>query len=83
MLVRSFLEHQRHEDARAEARLTRREVQVIRLIAQGLPNTRIAQALAISPKTVQRHRDNLMAKLGIRDRVALTRFAIREGIVEP
>ena len=37
----------------------------------------------ISPKTVERHRENVMAKLAMRDRVELTRYAIRRGLVEP
>ena len=44
---------------------------------------RSPQVLQISPKTVERHRENLMAKLGMRDRVELTRYAIRRGLVEP
>jgi DNA-binding NarL/FixJ family response regulator len=39
--------------------------------------------LVISPKTVERHRANILAKLGMRDRVELTRYAIRRGLVEP
>lgn len=63
--------------------LTPRELQVIKLIAEGHNNHQIAGALIISEKTVERHRANMLKKLGMRDRVELTRYAIRRGLVEP
>jgi DNA-binding NarL/FixJ family response regulator len=63
--------------------LTPRELQVIKLIAEGHNNHQIAGALTISEKTVERHRANMLEKLGMRDRVELTRYAIRRGLVEP
>jgi len=63
--------------------LTPRELQVIKLIAEGHNNRQIAEALVISEKTVERHRANMLEKLGMRDRVELTRYAIRRGLVEP
>jgi DNA-binding NarL/FixJ family response regulator len=63
--------------------LTPRELQVIKLIAEGNNNHQIAEALTISEKTVERHRANMLEKLGMRDRVELTRYAIRRGLVEP
>ncbi len=63
--------------------LTPRELQVIKLIAEGHNNRQIAKALIISEKTVERHRANMLEKLGMRDRVELTRYAIRRGLVEP
>ncbi len=63
--------------------LTPRELQVIKLIAEGYNNRQIAEALTISEKTVERHRANMLEKLGMRDRVELTRYAIRRGLVEP
>ncbi|HEY3827851.1 MAG TPA: response regulator transcription factor [Solirubrobacteraceae bacterium] len=63
--------------------LTPRELQVIKLIAEGNTNREIAEALTISDKTVERHRANMLEKLGMRDRVELTRYAIRRGLVEP
>ncbi len=63
--------------------LTPRELQVIKLIAEGHNNRQIAKALTISEKTVERHRANMLEKLGMRDRVELTRYAIRRGLVEP
>jgi DNA-binding NarL/FixJ family response regulator len=82
-LVRDFLTRAaRGEDEPADP-LTPRELQVVKLIAEAYSNEQIAQALGISRSTVQRHRENLMAKLGMRDRVELTRNAIRRGLVEP
>jgi DNA-binding NarL/FixJ family response regulator len=63
--------------------LTPRELQVVKLIAEGHNNRQIAEALTISEKTVERHRANMLEKLGMSDRVELTRYAIRRGIVEP
>jgi DNA-binding NarL/FixJ family response regulator len=63
--------------------LTPREDEVIKLIAEGYASTEIAEALTISLRTVERHRANILAKLGMRDRTQLTRYAIRAGLVEP
>ena len=63
--------------------LTPRELQVVKLIAEANTSEQIAQALTISPRTVERHRENILGKLGMRDRVELTRYAIRRGLVEP
>jgi DNA-binding NarL/FixJ family response regulator len=63
--------------------LTARELQVVKLIAEGYTSRAIAQELGISEKTVERHRSNILEKLGLRDRVDLTRYAIRRGLVEP
>lgn len=66
-----------------EARLGRREREVLRLIAQGLRSQGIAEALHVSVATVEVHRRNLMRKLGMHTVAELTRYAVREGIVPP
>jgi DNA-binding NarL/FixJ family response regulator len=66
-----------------ERLLTPREEEVVKLIAEGHSAREIADTLVISVKTVDRHRANVLAKLGLRDRLDLTRFAIRAGLVEP
>ena len=63
--------------------LTSREVEVVKLIAEGHSSKQIAGTLVISIKTVDRHRANILDKLGMRDRVQLTRYAIRRGLIEP
>jgi DNA-binding NarL/FixJ family response regulator len=63
--------------------LTPREQDVVKLIAEGHTSDEIAGILTISPKTVDRHRANVLEKLGLRNRVELTRYAIRRGLVEP
>ena len=63
--------------------LTPRELQVVKLIAEAHTSEQIAELLVISPRTVDRHRENILAKLGMRDRVELTRYAIRRGLIEP
>ena len=62
--------------------LTPRETEVIKLVAESYTNRQIADALTISEKTVDRHRTNILEKLGMRDRVELTRYAIRNGLIE-
>lgn len=73
---------QRAADPQDEG-LTEREVEVLQLVAEGHTNAEIGRTLHISPKTVARHRANTLAKLGMRDRVELTRYAIRRGLIEP
>ncbi len=80
-LVRSHLEH--GGDGAAFDPLTPRESEVVKLVAEGMTTREIAETLVISPKTVERHRANVLEKLGMRDRVDLTRYAIRRGLVEP
>ena len=63
--------------------LTVREQEVLKLIAEAHSSKEIAAMLTISVKTVERHRANILEKLGMRDRVELTRYAIRRGLVEP
>jgi DNA-binding NarL/FixJ family response regulator len=63
--------------------LTPREVEVLKLIAEGSSSKEIAAELVLSIKTVERHRANILGKLGMRDRVELTRYAIRRGLIEP
>jgi DNA-binding NarL/FixJ family response regulator len=63
--------------------LTPRELEVLKLVAEGHSSQEIAAKLVISLKTVERHRANVIDKLGVRDRVGLTRYAIRRGLVEP
>lgn len=62
--------------------LTPRESEIIKLVAESYTNRQIAETLVISEKTVDRHRANILEKLGMRDRVELTRYAIRNGLVE-
>ena len=66
-----------------ESPLTPREREVVKLIAEAHTTEQIAQLLMISPRTVERHRENLLDKLELRNRVELTRYAIRVGLIEP
>jgi DNA-binding NarL/FixJ family response regulator len=63
--------------------LTPRESEVLKLIAEAHTNHQIAELLFISPKTVENHRARILEKLGMRDRVELTRYAIRRGLIQP
>ena len=61
--------------------LTHREREVIKLVAEGYKNREVAEYLSISPKTVEKHRANLMKKLGLRSAADLTAYAIEKGLV--
>jgi len=82
-LIRDHLERARNGETVPEDPLTPREQEVVKLIAEGHSNDKIADTLVISKKTVERHRANILEKLGLRNRVELTRYAIRRGLVEP
>ncbi len=82
-LVRDYLDRLRRGERLPRAVLTEREDQVVKLIAEGYSSKEIANRLVISVKTVERHRANVLAKLGMRDRTELTRYAIRAGLIEP
>jgi predicted ATPase/DNA-binding CsgD family transcriptional regulator len=62
-------------------RLTRREMEVLQLLAQGLSDAGIAAELVISPRTVNAHITSIYSKLGVNSRVAATHFAIAQGLV--
>jgi DNA-binding NarL/FixJ family response regulator len=81
-LIRAYVERA-EDDADAFAPLTPREVEIVKLIAEAHSSREIAEFLSISIKTVERHRANILEKLGLRDRVELTRYAIRNGLVTP
>jgi two-component system response regulator NreC len=63
--------------------LTPREAEVLALLAEGMTNAEIGEELCISPKTVARHRENIMGKLNLHTRTELVKYAIRKGIIEP
>ncbi|MEP6954581.1 MAG: response regulator transcription factor [Solirubrobacteraceae bacterium] len=80
-LIQDFLG--RRDQAAPADPLSPRESEVVKLIAEGYTSREIAAVLHIAENTVERHRSNVLDKLGLRDRVALTRYAIRRGLVEP
>jgi DNA-binding NarL/FixJ family response regulator len=82
-LIREYLEAAHDGSIEDDDPLTPRELEIVKLIAESYTTREIAETLVISEKTVERHRSNVLEKLGFRDRVALTRYAIRRGLVEP
>ncbi|MDP8968649.1 MAG: response regulator transcription factor, partial [Actinomycetota bacterium] len=82
-LIRDYLDRVRRGEDPREEPLTPRELEVVKLIAEAHTNEQIAEQLVISRKTVERHRANILEKLGMRDRVELTRYAIRRGLIDP
>jgi DNA-binding NarL/FixJ family response regulator len=81
-LVRDYVERGGRGEEQFDV-LTPRELQVLKLIAEAYTSKEIAATLFISIKTVDRHRQNILDKLGMRDRVELTRYAIRRGLIQP
>jgi DNA-binding NarL/FixJ family response regulator len=81
-LVRDYVERGGHGEEEFDV-LTPRELEVLKLIAEARTSKQISEALFISIKTVERHRQNILDKLGMRDRVELTRYAIRRGLIQP
>ena len=83
-VIGTYLENRRKKPAvRGYDLLSDREQQVFRLIVEGNPTSQIADVLCVSPKTVEKHRANVMKKLGIHDVVAMVKYAIKIGIIDP
>ncbi|MFE4537170.1 response regulator [Streptomyces scopuliridis] len=82
-LIRNYLDRVRQGDSIPDSAITPREEEILKLVAEGHTSKEIAGILVISAKTVERHRANLLQKLGLRDRLELTRYAIRAGLIEP
>jgi two-component system response regulator NreC len=82
LLVRDFLDGGRASDQPTSSDLTDREQEVLTYLAEGANNSEIAASLVISPKTVARHRENIMRKLNLHSRAELVRYAIRKGIIK-
>ena len=83
LLVKDYLSQEHTvENKLALDGLTDREQEVLSLLADGATNENIADTLVISPKTVERHRENIMNKLNLHSRAELVRYAIRKGIIK-
>jgi DNA-binding NarL/FixJ family response regulator len=82
-IIRDYLDGLARGESPPDDPLTPRELEVVKLIAEGHTSDEIAAQLVLSGKTVERHRANVLGKLGMRNRVELTRYAIRRGLVEP
>ncbi len=83
LLVKDFLSQEHAPDEKSNLDgLTEREHEVLTYLAEGANNEKIAAELVISPKTVERHRENIMRKLNMHSRAELVRYAIRKGIIK-
>jgi DNA-binding NarL/FixJ family response regulator len=82
-LIRDYLDRASRGESVPADPLTPRELEIVKLVAEGYSTDEIAATLVISKKTVEHHRSHILEKLGMRDRVELTRYAIRRGLVEP
>ena len=82
-LIRDYLDRASRGEATPTDPLTPREVEIVKLVAEGHTSDEIAELLVIAKKTVEHHRSHILEKLGMRDRVELTRYAIRRGLVQP
>lgn len=85
LIIDEFIKQAREQDAAKQSsapHLTKRETEILRFIALGLTNKKIAEKLFLSVRTVNTHRTNLMQKLNIHDTAGLVRYAIQNGIVD-
>ena len=82
LLVRDYLAGDSEDKEKQKDGLTEREHEVLILLAEGATNDEIGKKLVISPKTVARHRENIMHKLNLHSRTELVRYAIRKGIIK-
>lgn len=82
LLVRDYISGGRPTDDQTPSDLTDREQEILTHLAEGSNNEEIAASLVISPKTVARHRENIMRKLNLHSRAELVRYAIRKGIIK-
>jgi two-component system response regulator NreC len=81
LLVKDFLHRGVEDENNVAEVLTPREREVLTYIAEGYTNRQIGEALTISHKTVDRHRENIMRKLNLHSRVELVKYAIEKGII--
>jgi DNA-binding NarL/FixJ family response regulator len=82
-IIRDYLQRAHAGEPLREDPLTSREREIVKLIAESASSKDIARLLTISEKTVERHRANILDKLGLSDRIQLTRYAIRRGLIQP
>lgn len=83
LLVKDYLTQEPQAETRGGMDgLTDREQEVLAHLADGATNLEIGETLGISPKTVARHRENIMRKLGMHSRTELVKYAIRKGIIK-
>lgn len=82
-LIRDYVARVADGEHPSQDPLSPRELEIVKLIAEGYTAKEIAELLFLSDKTIERHRANVLNKLGMRDRVDLTRYAIRRGLIEP
>jgi two-component system nitrate/nitrite response regulator NarL len=83
-LLKRLIVRRREQDEalRRMSRLTRREREVLALLAEGADNDGIAQALVISPQTARTHIQNVLSKLGVHSRLEAAAFVVQNGILD-
>jgi two-component system response regulator NreC len=82
LLLRDYMHNGKDEEGEPGTQLTGREQEVLTWLAEGLVNREIGEQLGISPRTVARHRENIMRKLGLHSRTELVKYAIRIGLID-
>jgi len=82
IILRSFIQQAQSPDEKKEDQLTAREIEILRLFAEGMTNTEIADQLFISVRTVESHKNHIMQKLELKSTVDLIKFAIKNKIIE-
>lgn len=82
IILRSFIQQAQGQDEKKEDQLTAREIEILRLFAEGMANAEIADQLFISVRTVESHKNHIMQKLELKSTVDLIKFAIKNKIIE-
>jgi DNA-binding NarL/FixJ family response regulator len=82
VILRSFIQQAKNDESRKDNQLTSRETEILKLFAEGLSNTEIADQLFISVRTVESHKNHIMQKLELKSTVDLIKFAIKNNIIE-
>lgn len=84
-VIRKYLNPVQEKDSATSGydRLTEREQQIFRLMVEGFPTKDMARMLYLSPRTVEKHRSNIARKLDIHDPMAMVRYAVKIGVVDP
>ncbi len=83
IIYKSYIQHVKSIGEKGkESGLTEREVQIVKLFSDGLSSKEVADALFLSPRTVESHKTNILEKLNLRNNVELVKYAIKQGIIE-
>ncbi len=82
IIYKSYISHVKYKPKPTQVKLSEREIEVIKLLSDGLSSKEIANKLFISPRTVESHKSNILSKLNLNNNIEIVKFAIKEGVVK-